>query len=86
MRAAGRPEISTVTEPFTMLSGGPTHTHMSPTTAAGIPAMSTFGTPGPTMGPPTCGMGGKPGVTMGQVCMSVNRAAGGIVLNVFCIV
>ena len=78
MRAAGRPEIMTVAEPLTMESGGPTQVHMSPNTAAGIPAMSTLGTPGPTIGPPTCGIGGSPGVTMGQTCISVNLAAGGI--------
>ena len=65
-------------EPFTIESGGPTHTQLSPTTAAGILAMSTVGAPGPTMGPPTCGMGGTAGVCMGQVCISVSLAAGGM--------
>ena len=81
MRAAGLPFIITVAEPFTIVSGGPTQTHMSPTTAAGILPISTFGTPGPTTGPPTCGIGeGNAGVCMGQVCMSsVSLAAGGTV-------
>lgn len=78
MRAAGLPQIMTVAEPLTMLSGGPVQTHMSPMTAAGILPMSTVGAPGPVIGPPTCGMGGTAGVTIGQTCMSVIRAAGGI--------
>lgn len=82
MRAAGLPPIKTVAEPFTIESGGPTQTQESPTTAAGIFAIKTVGTPGPAMGPPTCGMGGTPGVCMGHVCMSVNLAANGI-LSVF---
>ena len=51
--AAGLPPINTVPDPLTMVSGGPTHTHISPTTAAGCPPMSTVGTDGPVMGPPT---------------------------------
>jgi hypothetical protein len=51
---------------------------LSPTTAAGIFAIITVGTPGPIIGPPTCGIGGKAGVTIGQTCISVNLAAGGI--------
>src|SRR6186713_1270703 len=43
MRAAGGPPTSTVIEPFTIVSGGPTHTHMLPTLAAGIIAMITVG-------------------------------------------
>ena len=82
MRAAGLPPIITVAEPLMMVSGGPAQTHISPTTAAGILPISTFGTPGPTTGPPTCGIGeGNAGVCMGQVCMSVILAAGGIVLE-----
>src|SRR6266704_992666 len=44
MRAAGLFEISTVAEPSRMESGGPTHTHVSPTTAAGRFPMRTVGT------------------------------------------
>src|SRR3954447_20860694 len=58
MRAAGRLPIITFAEPIAMASGGPVHTHMSPTTAAGMPLISTVGTPGPVIGPPTCGIGG----------------------------
>src|SRR5687767_10673577 len=79
MRAAGLELIMTVIEPFTMLSGGPTQTAMSPTQEAGMPPTSTLGTPGPEIGPPTCGIGGKPGVTIGQEWRSVSRAAGGMV-------
>src|SRR5438034_225244 len=43
-------------------SGGPTHTHMSPTRAAGMPPIKTGIPPGGRMGPPTCGMGGTAGV------------------------
>src|SRR5947209_7353389 len=64
-------------------SGGPTHTHMSPTVAAGMKAISTVGAPGPTIGPPTCGIGGTPGVTIGQTCMSVSRAAGGMACSFY---
>lgn len=53
MRAAGLPPIITVDEPFTIASGGPTHTHISPTTAAGSFPINTLGTLGPTTGPPT---------------------------------
>src|SRR6185437_4898770 len=79
MRAAGRPPINTEVEPFTMTSGGPTQTHVSPTQAAGKPPIRTVGIPGPMTGPPTWGTGGTPGVTIGQACMSVRRAAGGMV-------
>src|SRR5262249_44667594 len=66
----------------TMESGGPTHTHMSPTLAAGSAPMSTVGAPGPVTGPPTCGMGaGTAGVCIGHWCMSVNLAAGGILFR-----
>jgi hypothetical protein len=68
----------TVADPLTIVSGGPTQTQLSPTTAAGSLAISTVGTPGPTTGPPPCGTGGTAGVTMGQACISVNLAAGGI--------
>src|SRR5664280_2841566 len=73
MRAAGAPPISTVKEPSTMLSGGPTQTHIEPTLACGMLQVSTVGAPGPTMGPPTCGTST---VSIGQTCMSVRRAAG----------
>src|SRR5579859_3308257 len=69
-------EIMTVGQPITIVEGGPTHTHISPTRAAGIPAINTSGLPGPIIGPPTWGIGGTPGVTIGQTCMSVRRAAG----------
>jgi hypothetical protein len=62
MRAAGFPQIRTVIEPLTMLSGGPTQVHMQPTVAEGMPPMRTVGPPGVQMGPPTCGTGGTPGV------------------------
>src|SRR3954465_7214508 len=84
MRGAGRLPIITFAEPMAMVSGGPVQTHMSPTTAAGMPLISTVGTPGPVIGPPTCGIGGGagvggvPGVARGQTCMSPTRAAGGI--------
>ena len=57
IRAAGRPPISTVAEPFTMVSGGPTQTAMSEATAAGMPPISTVGTPGPVIGPPVLPVG-----------------------------
>ena len=53
IRAAGLPAINTVADPLTIVSGGPTQTQLSVTTAAGIPPISTVGAPGPTMGPPT---------------------------------
>ena len=81
IRAAGLPPISTVLEPIAMVSGGPTQVHESPITAAGSFPIITVGTPGPTIGPPTCGIGGTPGVCIGQVCISVNRAAGGIAFS-----
>ena len=82
IRAAGLPPIITVDEPFIIVSGGHTQTHMSPTTAAGIFPIKTFGTLGPTIGPPTCGIGeGNAGVCMGQVCISVILAAGGIIFK-----
>src|SRR5690606_3084957 len=80
-RAAGRPPIMTVADPFTIVSGGPTQVHISPTTAAGRLPINTVGTPGPTMGPPTWGTGGTPVVTIGQLCISVIRAANAILIN-----
>src|SRR6516162_3672293 len=79
MRAASKLPISTVGEPFTMTSGGPTQVHISVTRAAGCPPMRTVGHPGGRIGPPTCGTGGTPGVTIGQVCISPILAAGGII-------
>ena len=79
IRAAGFLPIITVAEPLAMVSGGPTQTHISPITAAGILPINTVGVPGPTIGPPTWGIGGVAGVCIGQVCMSVSRAAGGMV-------
>jgi hypothetical protein len=75
-RAAGRPFIITVADPFTIESGTPTQVIVSPTTDAGIFAINTVATPGPIIGPPTCGTGGTPGVTIGQVCISLILAAG----------
>lgn len=80
IRNAGLPPIKTVEEPLTQLSGGPTHKHISPTTAAGKVAIKTVGTPGPSTGPPTCGMGTTAGVCIGQTCISVIRAANGILI------
>jgi hypothetical protein len=59
-----------------MTSGGPAQTHKSPTTAAGKLPIKTVGTHGPVIGPPTCGLG----VAKGHVCISVIRAADGIIL------
>jgi hypothetical protein len=72
------PPIITDEDPFTIVSGGPTQTSMSPTRAAGNPPINTLGWPGPVIGPPTCGMGGSPGVCIGHAWKSVSRAAGGI--------
>ena len=55
-------------------AGGPTHVHMSPTRAAGMPPIRTVGAPGGMIGPPTCGFGPS---DSGQVVMSPTRAAGG---------
>ncbi len=76
IRAAGLLLMNTVADPLTIVSGGPTHTAMSPRTDAGRKPINTVGTPGDAMGPPTCGFGPS---HMGQTCMSVSRAAGGIV-------
>ena len=43
MRAAGLPPIMTPLEPMAIVSGGPTQMHISPTTAAGEPPISTVG-------------------------------------------
>ena len=53
IRAAGFPPISTVADPLAITSGGPTQTHISPTTEAGWLPIRTLGTPGPETGPPT---------------------------------
>src|SRR5664279_2264793 len=73
MRACGIFIVSTVNDPSAITSGGPTHTAMSVTRAAGKPPISTVTAPGGRMGPPTCGTST---VTMGQTCMSVILAAG----------
>jgi hypothetical protein len=77
--AAGIEPISTVVDPLTIESGGPTHMHISPISAAGILPIITVGQPGPEIILPTCGIGGTPGVCMGQTCASVNLAAGGAI-------
>jgi hypothetical protein len=71
------PPIKTVADPMAMESGGPVQVAISPTLAAGIPPMSTVGSPGGKIGPPTCGTG--PGFIIGHVCISVILAAGGII-------
>jgi hypothetical protein len=76
MRAAGRLLIITVSDPFTIVSGGPTQVAMSVTRAAGILPIRTVTAQGGRIGPPTCGIGGTPGVTIGQTCISPTRAAG----------
>ena len=81
MRAAIRKLMNTVGEPLTMISGGPTQSAWSVTRAAGRKPIKTVGAHGGRIGPPTCGIGGVPGVAIGQVCMSVIRAAGGMVTN-----
>src|SRR5262245_43362696 len=75
-RAAGMPPMSTVPLPLTTRSGGPAQVSMSPSLSAGMPPISTVGPPGGNAGPPTCG---PAGVTIGHTCMSLTRAAGGIV-------
>jgi len=75
IRAAGMLPIKTVPDPLTMTSGGPTHTHMLPSVAAGMFPIITVTAPGEQIGPPTCG---TTPVTIGQTCMSVSRAAGGM--------
>jgi hypothetical protein len=75
MRAAGRPPMRTVADPFAMRSGGPTHVAISVTRAAGCPPIKTVRQPGGRIGPPTCGTGP---VERGQVCISPTLAAGGI--------
>src|ERR1035437_753332 len=53
IRACGILIVSTVNDPSTITSGGPTHTAMSPTRAAGKPPISTVTAPGGRIGPPT---------------------------------
>src|SRR6266513_589735 len=80
MRAAGRLLIITVIDPLTITSGREaTHKALSVTRAAGRKPIMTLVEHGGRIGPPTCGMGGVPGVAIGQVCMSVTRAAEGMV-------
>jgi hypothetical protein len=76
MRAAGKSLTKTVIDPFTIMSGGPTHTAISVTRACGKLPVSTVTEQGGSMGPPTWGIGGTPGVTIGHTCISVARAAG----------
>jgi hypothetical protein len=76
IRAAGILFIITVDEPITIESGGPVHTHMSPTRAAGKPPISTVTLPGGSIGPPTWG---TTPVTIGHTCISDILAANGIV-------
>jgi hypothetical protein len=70
----------TVVEPMMMESGGPVQMSMSPTQAAGSPPMMTVGQPGGMMATPTCGTGTGAGVCIGQMCISLTRAAGGMVV------
>src|SRR5438128_1111685 len=77
IRAAGMPPIITVVDPMAITSGGPTQTAMSVTRAAGRNPISTIGQQGGRIGPPTCG---TRTVTMGQTCISVIRAAKGILV------
>jgi len=78
-RAAGRNPISTVADPFAIMSGGPTQVHVSVMRAAGKKPIITVGQP-MMIGPPTCGFGPS---DIGQVCMSVILAAGGMVHSPF---
>src|ERR1700676_4657282 len=78
MRAAINPPINTVGEPIAIMSGGPTQVAMSVARAAGNIPISTVGSPGGRIGPPTWGT--MP-VTIGHTCMSVMRAAGGILFS-----
>lgn len=82
MRAAGDPHMNTVDDPMMIVSGGPAQVAISPTFAAGRPAISTVGQPGGRIGPPTCGV--PPGVTIGQICMSVILAAIPISVQLIC--
>src|SRR5947207_11404251 len=66
----------TVGEPFRTRSGGPLQISLSSTRDAGILPIITVGQP-VISGPPTCG---TRTVTIGHTCMSVMRAAGGIVM------
>src|ERR1700704_5098815 len=76
MRAAGILPMITVGDPFNTKSGGPLQISLSSTRDAGILPIFTVGQP-VMSGPPTCG---TRTVTIGHTCMSVMRAAGGIVL------
>jgi len=76
IRAAGFPPIITVADPMIMLSGGPAQVHISPKHAAGKPPIRTVRQPGGKTGPPTCGEGP---LNIGQICISVIRAAKGII-------
>jgi hypothetical protein len=76
--ACGKNPVITVVDPWTITSGGPTHTHISLRRAAGIKVINTCGQQGGMIGPPTWG---TKTVTCGHVCMSVTLAAGGICLS-----
>lgn len=54
MRAAGLPPISTVADPGSNASGGPTQVATSPAQAAGMPPIRTLAAV-PISGPPTWG-------------------------------
>ncbi len=64
-------------EPATIESGGPVHVSMSPTLAAGIPAIIIVTVPGGITGPPTCG---TVPFTNGQTCISPTLAANGMII------
>jgi hypothetical protein len=74
---AGLPVIKTDDEPAAKVSGGPVHIQLSPTIAAGKPAMSTLVLFPGNRGPPTCG---TVPFTKGQVCISVALAAAAILI------
>lgn len=67
IRAAGRPPMSTLSDPLTITSGTWPQAAASPTRAAGNPPISTVGQPGGRIGPPPC---------TGHVCASLILAAG----------
>lgn len=74
IRAAGLPQTNTVVDPLMIVSGGPTQVAISPNFACGRLQVRTVGAQGGMIGPPTCGLGPS---DIGQVCMSLNREAGG---------
>ena len=61
------PQIITVEDPLTIVSGGPTQTQLSPIAAGSLP-IRTAAAPGPTIGPYTWGIGdGQGGVCIGHI-------------------